>query len=160
MLPGSGHSVVRLCTQEAQDRDHCAQFLFQTLIGGPERGRAEKVVSRAVPALVVGLAWSFSAQAASFDCAAASTADEQAVCANAQLSALDSEMAGLWYGYKAMPLLMGASGNREDEAQVFLKARSDCGSDTKCLTKLYESRIATLQKNITWAVKNYCNTQN
>ena len=96
-------------------------------------------------------------RAASFDCSKATTADEKAVCANAGLSALDSEMAGLWYGYRAMPLLMGASGNRQDEAQAFLKARAACGSDAACLTKLYNQRIATLQQNIDWAVKNYCN---
>ncbi|MEM9108044.1 MAG: hypothetical protein AAGC96_20570 [Pseudomonadota bacterium] len=115
---------------------------------------------RALPLLVVSFIWSMPVQSASFDCSAASTADEKAICSNASLSALDSEMAGLWYGYKAMPLLMGASGNREDEAQTFLKARSSCGSDAGCLTKLYNSRIATLQQNITWAVKNYCNEQN
>lgn len=123
-------------------------------------GCAKKGISGAVPVLVAGLFWSIAAQAASFDCSAASAADEKAICANADISALDSQMAGLWYGYKAMPLLMGASGNREDEAQAFLKARSTCGSDTGCLTKLYDSRIATLQKNIAWAVKNYCNSAN
>ena len=96
-------------------------------------------------------------RAASFDCSAASSADEKAICSDANLSSLDSEMSGLWYGYKAMPLLMGASGNREDEAQAFLKSRASCGSDTGCLTKLYDARIATLKQNIDWAVKNYCN---
>ena len=96
--------------------------------------------------------------AASFDCSAASTEDEKAVCSDPALSALDSEMSGLWYGYKAMPLLMGASGNRQDEAQAFLKSRASCGSDTACLKKLYDARIATLKQNIDWAVKNYCNT--
>ena len=66
-------------------------------------------------------------------------------------------MAGLWYGYKAMPLLMGASGNRQDEADAFLKARAACGSGVSCLTNLYEQRISTLKTNIDWAVKNYCN---
>ncbi|MCP4318935.1 MAG: hypothetical protein GY789_23820 [Hyphomicrobiales bacterium] len=104
-----------------------------------------------------GIAAVLPAQAASFNCSEASTEDEKAVCSNADLSALDSEMAGLWYGYKAMPLLMGASGNRQDEAQAFLKSRASCGSDTACLTKLYSARIATLKQNIDWAVKNYCN---
>ena len=107
---------------------------------------------------LVILAAILPAQAASFDCSAASSADEKAICSNPDLSSLDSEMAGLWYGYKAMPLLMGASGNREDEAQAFLKSRSACGSDTGCLTKLYDARIATLKQNIDWAVKNYCNS--
>ncbi|MCR9139441.1 MAG: hypothetical protein NXI27_25800 [Alphaproteobacteria bacterium] len=102
------------------------------------------------------MGWS-TAHAASFDCSAASTADEKAICANPGLSSLDSEMSGLWYGYKAMPLLMGASGDRQDQADAFLKSRSACGSDTACLTKLYDARIETLQTNINWAVKNYCN---
>lgn len=99
--------------------------------------------------------WS-TANAASFDCSAASTSDEKAVCANPGLSSLDSQMSGLWYGYKAMPLLMGASGDRQDQANAFLKSRSACGSDMACLTKLYNARIGTLQTNIDWAVKNYC----
>lgn len=97
--------------------------------------------------------------AASFDCSAASTADEKAVCADPDLSSLDSEMAGLWFGYKAMPLLMGASGDRQDQAQDFLKSRAACGSSTACLSKLYNARIATLKTNINWAVKNYCENQ-
>lgn len=108
-------------------------------------------------AAVLGLIFVTGAHAASFDCSAASAADEKAVCGDADLSSLDSEMAGLWYGYKDMPLLMGASGNRQDEANAFLKARSACGSDVSCLTDLYQQRISTLKTNIDWAVKNYCN---
>lgn len=118
-----------------------------------------KLLALGVMLVAVGsspIGWT-TAIAASFDCSAASTADEKAVCANADLSSLDSEMSGLWFGYKAMPLLMGASGDRQDQADAFLKSRAACGSDTACLTKLYNARIATLQSNITWAVKNYCN---
>lgn len=115
----------------------------------------------AVGMVLAGMALSpngFSmAIAASFDCSAASTADEKAICANADLSSLDSEMSGLWFGYKAMPLLMGASGDRQDQAEAFLKSRAACGSEVACLTKLYNARITTLQTNINWAVKNYCN---
>ena len=102
------------------------------------------------------LPWSFAA-AASFDCSSASTPDEKAVCSDSALSSMDSEMSGLWFAYKAMPLLMGASGDREDQAKAFLKSRSECGANTSCLTKLYTARIETLQTNINWAVKNYCN---
>ena len=105
---------------------------------------------------VINFLWPAPALAAGFDCTAAATADEAAICSNADLSALDSEMAGLWFGYKAVPLLMGASGNRGDEAQAFLKARSACASDTGCLTGLYDSRIATLKQNIGWAMKTLC----
>lgn len=96
------------------------------------------------------------AQSASFNCSKATTNDELAICANPTLSSLDSQMAGLWYGYRAMPLLMGASGIRHDEAEAFLKSRGDCGSNSGCLAKLYHARIATLEKNIDDAIKNYC----
>ena len=96
------------------------------------------------------------AQSASFNCSKATTSDELAICANPTLSSLDSQMAGLWYGYKGMPLLMGASGNRHDEAEAFLRSRGDCGSNSGCLAKLYHVRIATLEKNIDDAIKNYC----
>lgn len=120
-----------------------------------------KPLHRVVVAGLLSAVWfvvgvSLPVQAASFDCSQASTAYEKAICANPDLSALDSEMAGLWYGYKAMPLLMGASGNRQDEAKAFLKSRGVCSSDVGCLTRLYDARISTLQSNIDWAVENYC----
>lgn len=96
-------------------------------------------------------------QAASFDCSKASAADEVAICDNPDLSAMDSEMAGLWYGYKALPLLMGASGNRQDEANAFLKTRAACGANVSCLQAAYTQRIATLKSDITNGVQNYCN---
>lgn len=96
------------------------------------------------------------AHAVSFDCTAASAADETTICSDPKLSALDSEMSGLWYGYKAIPLLMGMSGNREDAARAFLSARAKCGTDAACLTNLYKQRISTLKSDIDWATKNYC----
>jgi uncharacterized protein len=118
--------------------------------------RARQGAKGLLPLLVINFLLPTPAPAASFDCSAAATADEKAICSNAGLSAFDSEMAGLWFGYKAMPLPMGASGNRKDVAQAFLKARATCGSDTGCLTELYDLRIATLKHNIRWAMKNYC----
>src|SRR5690348_4550610 len=52
------------------------------------------------------------ARAAGFDCARATKADEIAVCRTPTLSALDSEMSGLWYAYSRVPMLMGGNGNR------------------------------------------------
>ena len=68
-------------------------------------------------------------------------------------------MAGLYYGYKALPLLMGASGIRQDEAQAFLETRSKCGSNVTCLHNVYIKRIAALKNDITEGVKNYCTGQ-
>ena len=89
-----------------------------------------------------------TATAAGFDCAKAASPDEHAVCDNPALSALDSEMTGLWYAYSRVPMLMGSSGNRHDEAEAFLARRKACGGDVACLTQAYEARIAQLQKQI------------
>jgi len=88
------------------------------------------------------------ASAAGFDCSKASAPDERAVCDNPQLSALDSEMTGLWYAYSRVPMLMGSSGNRQDEAEAFLARRRQCGADVACISAAYAARIATLQQEI------------
>lgn len=96
-----------------------------------------------------GAAWlAAPASAASFDCAKARTPDETAVCNTPALSALDSEMAGLWYAYQKAPLLMGASGARQDEAQAFLQRRRQCGADRGCLARAYAERISQLRQRL------------
>lgn len=92
------------------------------------------------------------ADAASFDCTKASTPGERAVCADPALSALDSEMGGLWFAYNRLPFLMGASGVRRDEARAFLAARGKCGADVACITALYRDRVATLKTQLGGAI--------
>lgn len=92
------------------------------------------------------------AAAASFDCTAARSPDEQAVCASPELSLLDTEMGALWFAYSRVPMLMGASGARRDDAAAFLSRRSACGSDAACLAPLYRSRIAALQSALAAAL--------
>lgn len=99
------------------------------------------------------------ALSASFDCTKARTPDEIAVCANPTLSALDSEMGGLWFAYSKIPFLMGMSGARQDEAQAFLQTRAGCGANVACLTSAYKQRIATLKSEITTSIPQYCTTQ-
>jgi uncharacterized protein len=100
------------------------------------------------------------AQAASFDCAEARAPDEIAICANPQLSALDSEMGGLWYAYSRVPMLMGSNGNRQDAAQAFLATRRQCGGDVACLTRAYTARNAALKSDIDAAMADYNRLQN
>jgi uncharacterized protein len=95
------------------------------------------------------------ASAASFDCARASTADEVTVCRSPALSALDSEMGGLWYAYSRVPMLMGGNGNRGDEARAFLERRRACGRSVACLTRTYGARIAELHRGIDSAMAEY-----
>lgn len=93
-----------------------------------------------------------NAVAASFDCGKAKTLDEVAVCRNADISALDSEMGGLWYAYNLMPMGMGSSGARRDDARQFLRDRSVCAANVACLRKLYAARNQALRSGIKNAV--------
>jgi uncharacterized protein len=104
-------------------------------------------------AALAGIGLATPAHAASFDCAKAQAPDERAVCADPALSALDSEMGGLWFAYSRLPMLMGGNGNRHDEARAFLTSRAACGADAPCLTALYQSRISTLKQQITTYIK-------
>ena len=107
-------------------------------------------------ATAFGAALASQAGAASFDCTKAKAPDEIAVCANPDLSALDSEMGGLWFAYSQIPFLMGMSGNRQDEARAFLQTRSACGANVACLTTAYHQRNTTLKQQITAGMQQYC----
>jgi len=113
-----------------------------------------RVLAKVTATAALLLTASLAAQAASFDCAKATTADENAICDDPALSALDSEMGGLWYAYSRFPFLMGASGTRHDEAEAFLKRRAACGSDVSCLRDAYEERITVLREQIAKAMKD------
>ncbi len=113
----------------------------------------------ALIAATIGTALASPAGAASFDCNKAKAPDEIAVCANPDLSALDSEMGGLWFAYSQVPLLMGMSGNRQDEAHAFLQTRAACGANVSCLTSAYTQRIAALKQEITSGMQEYCSNQ-
>jgi uncharacterized protein len=95
------------------------------------------------------------AQAASFDCSRARAADEIAVCGNPRLSALDSEMGGLWYAYSRVPMLMGGNGARMDEARAFLARRHACGHHAACIAAAYRDRIAELRQAVAGAMADY-----
>lgn len=105
--------------------------------------------------VLFGALTALPSQAASFDCAKAEKPDEVAVCENPQLSALDSQMAGLWYAYSKVPMLMGGSGARHDEAEAFLQTRSACAGDAQCLTQAYDERIKALETQIDSAMNEY-----
>lgn len=111
---------------------------------------AAQIYALALAGALLGTAPS---RAASFDCAKAGTPNERAVCANPALSALDSEMGGLWFAYSRFPMLMGGNGDRQDEARAFLAARGKCGADIRCLTAAYTARIATLKSQISLYIK-------
>jgi uncharacterized protein len=98
--------------------------------------------------------------AASFDCSKAKSVDELAVCKNPNLSEMDSEMGALWFAYRAVPMLMGSNGVRQDEAQQFLHDRAACASDVPCLKNAYQRRISTLRSEITQAMQAVAQQEN
>jgi uncharacterized protein len=95
-----------------------------------------------------------SAHAASFPCAKAATPTEQAICADAQLSRLDEQLAE---AYRAAAAVLGATlecqpGKPSETAVQPLRAsqrawiaeRDRCGRDRACLRRHYERRLAVL----------------
>jgi uncharacterized protein len=111
-------------------------------------------------ALAVWFLLPFPANAASFDCARATKTDEVTICRTPSLSALDSEMAGLWYAYSRVPMLMGGNGTRMDMARDFLVRRAACGRNVACLTAAYRARIRDLRGGIDAAMAEYRRLQN
>ncbi len=96
---------------------------------------------RVVFVLAALLAFARPGHAASFDCAAASTPDERAVCANASLSELDS-FTGIAYGQASM-----AAGASEIKpiALDFLAQRRACGPNASCIMASYVAALGTYQ---------------
>lgn len=118
-----------------------------------------RMTAALVATAIAAVAFASPAAAASFDCSKAKAPDEIAICANPDISALDSEMGGLWFAYSQIPFLMGMSGNRQDEARAFLQTRSACGANVSCLKGAYTQRIATLKQQLTSGMQEFCSQQ-
>jgi uncharacterized protein len=96
-----------------------------------------------LPLLILGyLMLALPAQAASFDCGKAQSKIEKMICADAELSRLDEEIAKLYSEvFKKSPdETMLKKRQRE-----WLKARNLCG-DVPCLHRYYQGRIAELKE--------------
>jgi len=81
-----------------------------------------------------------SAQAASFDCAKASSFVEKAICSDKRLSSMDDQLARL---YKAARAAATNASALETEQKSWLSSRDRC-TNTACLKKTYADRIAAL----------------
>lgn len=95
--------------------------------------------------LFAGLALSFAAQAASFDCGKATTKVEKLICADETLSALDGELAET---YKIATYKTAQKNERQVEnirqtQKQWLKVRNGC-HDADCLETAYIKRIHEL----------------
>jgi len=93
------------------------------------------------------LALPAAADAASFDCTRARAADEKAICAHRNLNDRDVKMAVL-YGLDVRLVPMGSRDVIRREQVAWLAGRRTCGADTACLARIYDRRIAELQKVI------------
>lgn len=82
-----------------------------------------------------------NAAAASFDCAKAQSRVEKAICADAELSALDEHM-GRYYAAARTTLREAADCLPADQRQ-WLRVRNGC-ADAACLKKTYLERLAEL----------------
>ena len=81
-----------------------------------------------------------AAQAASFDCRIASSKVEKHICADKDLSALDSSLAELYSSLKR-----SNPGLINEQKQWLLKNRNICQTSA-CLIKAYSNRIKAIQK--------------
>ena len=78
-------------------------------------------------------------EAASFDCQAAATPTEKAICANSQLSSLDDQTSAMYHAIIGASL-PAATLSAVKSAQVkFLQQRDICGTDFNCLVDAYTS---------------------
>jgi uncharacterized protein len=92
------------------------------------------------------------AQAASFNCDRARTADELTICATLKLNDQDVRMAQL-YDIAQHLVAMGARAAIQDDQQAWLKSRRACGADRTCLARAYTRRIAALNQVLERAYK-------
>jgi uncharacterized protein len=96
-------------------------------------------------AVAVAVAWWWPQQAAgqSFDCFAAGTPVETAICSDFTLSGLDAQMAGLY----ERVVNYATSATRSEimvEQTRWLASRDRCGTNRDCLLGEYRARIMGL----------------
>lgn len=97
-------------------------------------------------AALLGL-FSTAGHAASFNCAAAATPTEHAICDNPQLSHLDEQTAGMYETLISNGSLSAAQVQQVKRAQVsFLHQRDACGANYDCLVSAYTTQMMFLKE--------------
>ena len=103
-----------------------------------------KILIVAAAALSAGLA--ANADAASFNCGAAKTPTEHAICGNPQLSSLDDQTAGMYFTLISNGSLSPNQVSAVKAAQAkFLTERNACGANFNCLVDAYTSQMMYLK---------------
>jgi uncharacterized protein len=94
------------------------------------------------------------AQAASFDCTKATTAQEKAICGAPDLSAADDQMAAAYKAWLAAAQPAWAAGIRQNQLAWLRTRDANCpaGNDSipiaTCLSSMYKERIEELQQMV------------
>lgn len=83
------------------------------------------------------------AMAAGMDCAKASSAVENTICANKGLYDLDAQMAAAYS--KLMKSTSDTKAELKIAQRLWLKARNQCAEDVSCLNQRYRERLESLQ---------------
>lgn len=91
---------------------------------------------------LLALAGLLDARAAGFDCKAAATPTERAICADATLRQRDAALAQAYA--KALAASPDLRAELRQQQRDWLTARNGCAADTPCLAKQYDQRIAAL----------------
>ena len=87
-----------------------------------------------------------AANAASFDCAKAKSADEKVICTDQEMNDQDIEMS-VTYNLLKRLVAMGARDELEASQVAWLKRRENCGADRACLSKAYADRLLELRSS-------------
>jgi len=88
-----------------------------------------------------------SGHAASFNCAAAATPTEHAICDNPQLGRLDEQTAGMYETMISNGSLSAAQTHQVKEAQIsFLRQRDACGANFDCIVSAYTNQMMFLKE--------------
>ena len=90
---------------------------------------------------------SIEAHAQSFNCAKASTPDEQVICQNSYLAGLDEQMASLYSELRAYMSAPRKDALRNTQ-RTWLNSRQRCGFSEDCIAGHYTDRIAALQSSL------------
>jgi uncharacterized protein len=97
-----------------------------------------------VTCLLLLVATPIAAQAQSFNCRYARTADEVLICEDASLGALDERMSSI-YARLRNSLSGGTRATLEADQSTWLRSRMSCGRDADCIADAYRQRIRELQ---------------
>lgn len=89
----------------------------------------------------------FATQAASFNCAAAQTKTEHAICEHRALNDADVKMATTYHIIRKL-VPMGNGGAIQDQQLKWLSLRNQCQANLSCLSKAYQIRQQTLELNM------------